>query len=110
MPLPPMTNAVPSPSGESAVSPPVSCTARTWTWDAGGGTGAAMRQVPAIATPALRQQRRARRNSRVLQNVGRDLCTLTPLYCIYCTMVELIGSGTLNWVTAGRLGETEGTV
>jgi hypothetical protein len=32
MPLPPMTNAAPSPSAESAECPLVSCTAATWRW------------------------------------------------------------------------------
>ncbi|MGB8207906.1 MAG: hypothetical protein WCF69_09870 [Mycobacterium sp.] len=55
IPLPPITNATPSPSGESAESPLVSWTARTWTWGVGDATGStAMRLVPATATLALR--------------------------------------------------------
>lgn len=54
MPLPHMTNATLSPSGESAESPLVSWTARTWTWSVGDVTGStAMRLMPATATLAL---------------------------------------------------------
>ena len=62
---------------------------RAWTWGAWSATGAATRQIPAMATPAPRQQRRARRISRTPRTSGVT-CTVTEPHRIYCTMVQLV--------------------
>ena len=68
--LPPMTNAVPSPSNESAEWPLVSRTARAWMAGVGDVTGGtAMMLAPAMAKPALTQQRWGAQRIRVLWGV-----------------------------------------